>query len=281
MSIISPSVRFSQPDFFPAVNPANPLSRGLLASFPMVAGGRMYDASANARHGNQIDFTNVSWSSLSSGSRLKLDGSQANGSASWGDVQWVRNLGAITFEFEFAINNASTGGNILTKWGTGGPDNSFIVGCGTSGTMQFVIKADAVYTWQTATSLISSNTNNHVVCTWAGGTNAKIYVNGIERTYTTVPGSVTGNIRTSNYDFQIARRNDLAGPACSVGMVNVWNRALTNAEAYFRYINRWGLFAPSKSVMLSDFSGAAPAPTIYELQSFSRGVGRGIAGGIA
>jgi hypothetical protein len=65
-------------------------------------------------------------------------------------------------------------------------------------------------------------------------------------------------------------------------MVNIWGRSLSNAEAYSRYINRWSLFAPSKNVMLSDFSGAAPpAPTIYEFQTFGRGVGRGIARGIA
>lgn len=281
MSIILPSPRSSQPDVFPVVNPGNPLARGLLASFPMVAGGRMYDASVNRRHSNQLSFSNMSWSSGPSVSRLKFDGSQAVGSASWGNASWVQGIGAITFEFEFSINNAAAGGTILNKWGSSSADWSFLVEVGTNGTVYFVIMADALYIWQTATGVFSSNVNYHVVCTWPGGANAKAYVNGIERTYTTAPAAPTGGIRIGGANFQIATNNSGGGPACSVGMVNIWNRALTNAEAYSRYMNRWSLFAPSKSVMLSDFSGAAPAPTIYELQSFSRGVGRGIAGGIA
>ena len=66
----------------------------------------------------------------------------------------------------------------------------------------------------------------------------------------------------------------------TISLSTLWSRRLTDDELVAWTRNPWQIFAPSSSTYLS-LGAAPPAPTIYEFQSFSRGVGRGIARGIA
>ena len=256
MSILLPSPRYSQPDISPAVGQANPLSIGLLASFPMVAGGRLYDASKNVNHSNQINFNNTFWSSGSSGTQLKFNGSQADGSVSWGDVGWFNSVtGSLTFEIEFflpSLPSAGTVGTLIGKYNTG-TDGSFTISVNENGRIQFYFLLSTIIfqTWRSNDFVISAGSTYHVVFSWRNSNNASWYLNGKNMPFGTTPAPTNNGMITTTAPFQFGRivsGDNLTG---SIGMVNIWRRALTDAEAYSRYINRWSMFAAPKGISVS------------------------------
>ena len=107
-----------------------------------------------------------------------------------------------------------------------------------------------------------------------GTVGLEIWQNGIRRANNTA-GTQT---RSAGSNFRIlssASDPDNANTALTL----VHNRSLSSAEIISLWQNPWQVFVPAATYL--SLGAAPPAPTIYEFQSFSRGVGRGIARGIA
>jgi len=108
----------------------------------------------------------------------------------------------------------------------------------------------------------------------------KLYGNG--REIGSNVGTITNTPATVSQARLFRRTDSYPNPAANgtqCSFFGVWARALTQKEIASVNENPYQLLSvPSKYLI---YPGETPATTIYEFQSFSRGVGRGIARGIA
>lgn len=114
-----------------------------------------------------------------------------------------------------------------------------------------------------------------------GSQNSKLYLDGVELTGTGGSATTTSASGTARLRFFAGRDADPAFGADGKYFLHyIWNRALSKSEVESISANPYQIFAPLSLVYLP--TGAAPpVTTIYEFQSLNRGVGRGIARGIA
>lgn len=111
------------------------------------------------------------------------------------------------------------------------------------------------------------------------GASLKIYADGIEI------GSSSAIVSTAvtMSEVRLFSRTDgypnTADNGTQCSFFGVWSRALTQKEIIAVRQNPYQLLSKSSKTLF--YPDAAPAPTIYEFQSLNRGVGRGIARGIA
>ena len=281
MSILLPSPRSSQPDYPVLVDYRNSIASGLIVSTAMTPAGAAYDSSRRGRNSNIITSANVTRKSGSSGTNLDFDGSQAEASVSFGNISFNQFIG-LTIEVDFTVRSLASTATLVGKR-TG--SSCFFLCVSTGGRLQFTgFFAGGIFlTWQSADSTIVVNRQTHCIFSFLNRYGS-MYINGspVVLARNDAPTGTGLSLDDTNAaPLQLGRFTDGSPMTGSISLANVWGRGLSDAEAYSRYVNRWSLFTAPKGVMLSDFSGAAPSPTIYEFQSFSRGVGRGIARGIA
>ena len=273
MSILLPQKWKRQPRIGVRVDPSNPINRNLIGSWPMSAMGVVRDASQYNRNSNTITPTNASWQTGVNGTELKFNGSQAVGDVSWGDVTWFDGLTTLTIEADFLF---TSGAIILGKWGATNPEASIILGTGNysggvSGALLWgVYLASGQYRiWNTAASTLVSGSRYHVVVSWSGSNNATVFINGKKTAWAATPAADATGIANSTGSFAFgADTITTAGRKFvgSIGMVNAWSRALTDAEAFQRWADRWGIFIPSSGIPVAfDTGGGAQTltPSLY------------------
>jgi hypothetical protein len=232
---------FVKPQNIGIIDYSNPVTRGLLVSWPMItAGNQVLDASNNRRHSNTMVTTDVSWTHGINGRQLTFTGSQTSGAVSWGDVPWLDGLTTITVEIDFVITNISNSAKLFAKWGG---SFSILISVGSSGQISFIPHVGgSMRFWYSANGTISANTRYHLVIVWNGGNSASFFLNGVRGTFTTVPSSFSGGLNATTNNLQLGVADDGTPLTGSIGMVNVWNRPLTDSEALDRYSKRWNIF---------------------------------------
>ena len=235
---------FVKPQNIGIIDYSNPVTRGLLVSWPMItAGNQVLDASNNRRHSNTMVTTDVSWTHDINGRQLTFTGSQTSGAVSWGDVSWLDGLTTASWEIDFVITNISNGAKLFAKWGG---SFSILISVGSTGQISFIPHVGgSMRFWYSANGTISANTRYHLVIVWNGGNSASFFLNGVRGTFTTVPSSFSGGLNATTNNLQLGIGDDGTPLTGSIGMVNVWNRPLTDSEALDRYSKRWNIFQSS------------------------------------
>lgn len=138
--------------------------------------------------------------------------------------------------------------------------------------------------WETASPVISAGFSGVVGFTRNANTvtgERNFYANG-KKFSSTITRSMTGNITDDGLSpvYLGTRQDAVTKLNGNIYLAVLWSRVLSDNEIASFSANPWQIFAPSYSMLLA--SGAAPpASTIYEFNSLNRGVGRGIARGIA
>ena len=144
--------------------------------------------------------------------------------------------GDFTVEFIYQLTgNGGRGGLFERK--ASSPYNGFSIGQGGSGNWGFAVSGTSNYsagrnlTWTYPTL----NTWYHDVGVYSGGNSVTIYRNGSFVDSTS--GTAQGNLSTqgTRTNFLIANRDNLTSLPCKVGLVRVYNKALTAAEVLRNY----------------------------------------------
>ncbi len=198
------------------------------------------DLSTNDHDGSLINGTDTGTTHYRDGqvimpvtnSYLDFDGSDDK--VDCGSV--TPDTGDFTVEFIYQLTgNGGRGGLFERK--ASSPYNGFSIGQGGSGNWGFAVSGTSNYsagrnlTWTYPTL----NTWYHDVGVYSGGNSVTIYRNGSFVDSTS--GTAQGNLSTqgTRTNFLIANRDNLTSLPCKVGLVRVYNKALTAAEVLRNY----------------------------------------------
>jgi len=209
-------------------------------SFDRSATDGWVDRSGNSNDGTLVNGTNTGVSHYRDGqvimpvtnSYLDFDGSDDK--VDCGSV--TPDTGDFTVEFIYQLTgNGGRGGLFERK--ASSPYNGFSIGQGGSGNWGFAVSGTSNYsagrnlTWTYPTL----NTWYHDVGVYSGGNSVTIYRNGSFVDSTS--GTAQGNLSTqgTRTNFLIANRDNLTSLPCKVGLVRVYNKALTAAEVLRNY----------------------------------------------
>lgn len=165
---------------------------------------------------------------------LEFDGS--NDKADCGSV--TPDTGDFTIEFIYQLTgNGGRGGLFERK--AGSPYNGFSLGQGGSGNWAFTVSGTSNFSAGSYLNLTwtypALNTWYHDVGVYSGGNSITIYRNGLSVSSTS--GTTQGNLSTqgTRTNFLIANRDNSTSLPCKVGLVRVYNKALTAAEILNNY----------------------------------------------
>jgi hypothetical protein len=169
-----------------------------------------------------------------SNSYLEFDGS--NDKADCGSV--TPDTGDFTVEFIYQLTgNGGRGGLFERK--AGSPYNGFSLGQGGSGNWGFVVSGTSNFSAGSYLNLTwtypTLNTWYHDVGVYSGGNSISIYRNG--SLVSSTSGTSQGNLSTqgTRTNFLIANRDNSTSLPCKVGLVRVYNTALSAAEILQNY----------------------------------------------
>jgi hypothetical protein len=200
------------------------------------------DRSGNSNSGTLVNGTNTGVSHYRDGqvimpvanSYLDFDGSDDK--VDCGSV--TPDTGDFTIEFIYQLTgNGGRGGLFERK--AGSPYNGFSFGQGGSGDWSFAVSGTSNYS---AGSYLKRSWTYPTLNTWyndvgvySGGNSVSIYRNGLLVSSTS--GSAQGNLSTqgTRTNFLIANRDNSTSLPCKVGLVRVYNKALTAAEVLSNY----------------------------------------------
>ena len=167
-------------------------------------------------------------------SYLDFDGS--NDYVDCGSV--TPDTGDFTVEFIYQLTgNGGRGGLFERK--AGSPYNGFSLGQGGSGHWGFTVSGTSNFSAGSYLDLTwtypALNTWYHDVGVYSGGNSITIYRNGLSVSSTS--GTTQGNLSTqgTRTNFLIANRDNSTSLPCKVGLVRVYNKALTAAEVLSNY----------------------------------------------
>jgi hypothetical protein len=167
-------------------------------------------------------------------SYLDFDGS--NDKVDCGSV--TPDTGDFTIEFIYQLTgNGGRGGLFERK--AGSPYNGFSFGQGGSGDWSFTVSGTSNYSGgsylKRSWTYPTLNTWYNDVGVYSGGNSVSIYRNGLLVSSTS--GSAQGNLSTqgTRTNFLIANRDNSTSLPCKVGLVRVYNKALTAAEVLSNY----------------------------------------------
>ena len=165
-------------------------------------------------------------------SYLNFDGS--NDKVDCGSV--TPDTGDFTIEFIYQLTgNGGRGG--LFERRVGAPYNGFSLGQGGSGIWAFDVSGTSDFSnrLSLAWTYPTLNTWYHDVAVYSGGNSITIYRNGSSVSSTS--GTTQGNLSTqgTRTNFLIANRDNQTSLPCKVGLVRVYNKALTAAEVLSNY----------------------------------------------
>jgi len=173
-------------------------------------------------------------------SYLDFDGS--NDKVDCGSV--TPDTGDFTIEFIYQLTgNGGRGGLFERK--AGSPYNGFSLGQGGSGHWGFNVSgtSDSSNQLSLTWTYPTLNTWYHDVGVYSGGNSITIYRNGSSVSSTS--GTAQGNLSTqgTRTNFLIANRDNINSLPCKVGLVRVYNKALTAAEVLSNYNATKGRFS--------------------------------------
>ena len=175
-------------------------------------------------------------------SYLEFDGS--NDYVDCGSV--TPDTGDFTIEFIYQLTgNGGRGG--LFERRAGSPYNGFSFGQGGSGDWSFTVSGTSNYSagsyLQRSWTYPTLDTWYHDVGVYSGGNSITIYRNGSSVSSTS--GTTQGNLSTqgTRTNFLIANRDNATSLPCKVGLVRVYNKALTAAEVLQNYNATKGRFS--------------------------------------
>src|SRR6056300_179217 len=200
------------------------------------------DRSGNSNSGTLVNGTNTGVSHYRDGqvimpvanSYLDFDGSDDK--VDCGSV--TPDTGDFTIEFIYQLTgNGGRGGLFERK--AGSPYNGFSFGQGGSGDWSFTVSGTSNYSGgsylKRSWTYPTLNTWYNDVGVYSGGNSVSIYRNGLLVSSTS--GSAQGNLSTqgTRTNFLIANRDNSTSLPCKVGLVRVYNKALTAAEVLSNY----------------------------------------------
>lgn len=276
MSILLPTPRSNQPDYPVLVDSSNQIANGLIVSAVMTPAGAVYDASRRGRNSNFVTSTNIKRLSGSSGTNLDFDGSQAEASVSFGTGYNFNGLLGLTIEADFTIRSIGPGNSTIV--GKNGPDPEcfllYITSVGRLALYQYMSGGVSLQ-WQSQDNSIVVNRQTHVVASFRNQV-VSLYINGRLATLARNDGTTNLSLADKNtIPLQIGRNSNGLALTGSISMVNIWSRGLSDAEAYSRYMNRWGLFAAPRGVSVTvssiTYTYARPSSDITTQWSTSSG----------
>ena len=283
VGIINPTKKHSkQPQITSDINYSDPITQGLIGSWTMSSKGYLHDASINKRHSNIITSSAVTARPSVNGRELKFSGSQANEAVSWGDVDWAEGLSQLTIEIDAFLpgnpNYPSGAAYLLSKWGSTSAEQSFYLGTSSYGRIYFGFNINGtVYSYYSENWGFNWDTRVHLVLMWFGGAamgsayfirNGRKHLPnfGVDRAWGGQPtvNGITSPIQASTSPLQLGRLVSGENFNGSIGMINIWNRALSDSEAHRRYYDRWGMFKTErKSIFLPPPTTTIPAAVPY------------------
>ena len=216
-------------------------------STPFVAGSRSatngwVDRSGNSNSGTLTNMIGTEVTHYRDGqvimpvanSYLNFDGS--NDKVDCGSV--TPDTGDFTIEFIYQLTGIGGRGGLFERR-AGSPYNGFSFGQGGSGDWSFTVSGTSNYSagsWlQLSWTYPTLNTWYHDVGVYSGGNSVSIYRNG--SLVSSTSGSTQGNLSTqgTRTNFLIANRDNSTSLPCKVGLVRVYNKALTAAEVLSNY----------------------------------------------
>ena len=227
-------------------NLQHPLMKGCVGWWPLTDGGGGIAKDLARRNDGTLDTT-VSFSNGELGNNAEFDPDglndgitttySPNGLSAISLSAWVRNDGGNTGDSFAKIvasdHGAASGG---FDWMINKNNTSYtlyIAGTGNLSTASTTLPALGEW-W-------------HAAATWETGGNIKLYINGVEVTYST-QGSYTGSLTTTN-DVEIGDVSNAVRPwNGGIQNVRIWNRILSDSEVLELYTNPWsGLSIPSST----------------------------------
>ena len=271
-------LRTSQPQGSLQINWGNPLAQGLSAAFDLQS---------------SRDLITQATPSVNTSTRTARNQKVGRAFSAGTNTQFPHRsnfalTGQMTALVVMDINALSDYTAIIAKQATATTYNiyEFRAANTTSGNLSLVEGSATDYAiWDSPSSIISAGFSGVVGFTRdtnvaATGTR-NFYANG-RKFSSSLTRSMTGNIADDGLSpvYLGTRADGVTKLNGNIYLTALWSRVLSDSEITSFSNNPWQIFAPSSLAYLSS-SAEPPAPTIYEFQSFSRGVGRGIARGIA
>jgi hypothetical protein len=249
------------------INPAHPLSKGLISGHIMNEGGgdKAYDISGNNNH-----FTfngGANWTAGKFGPAIKFNGSTGYLSAS--DAGFPSSTAARTFSIWFskqaAVNKSfgcygrpgnATGASVYQQF------ISYVNTSGTTGFSNYGLGFDG-------TKVLSLNTWNHyvVVCR-AGGVSQSIYINGVLDTNGAISVLTVLNghyVLGCRWDGDSSRTDFLQA---TLDIPLMYNRALSPTEIKQLYLEPFCFMQPSRGIILPLVGSSTQIYDPYYYQQF-------------
>lgn len=197
-------------------------------------------------HSTNDGTASVNTSNLSVTGKID-NGFQFNGTSEYVTIPNTIGIGSgFSFSFWARTSDLTVDQRAITSWSTTTANQSFVIWMDTGGTADgwaFILKSGSTtFSIGTDDASATANTWQHVVATWNGGTDMKIYVDG---SLTDSSSSYSGTLN-ARANIRVGRM-DLATPTYyngEIDEVGVWSRELTSDEVTSLYNSGNGLAYP-------------------------------------
>jgi len=220
------------------IDTSSSLGRGLVGCwlFNEGAGMKLFDISGYNNTGTLTNMEAADWVQGKRGKALSFDGSDeyVDLGTSAGNFN---NTDSFSVSAWINANTLNSTNRCIVNRVTGSQANGWEMRITTANKVRFILAStDANYNGQD-TTVLSTNTWYHVVGTW-NGSDAKIFLNGVEDTSTPITqnsvGTITGTRTLAVGANAITSSSYFPG---SIDDVRIYNRALTAQEVKELYVN--------------------------------------------
>jgi len=226
---------------------SHPLWRGCIGYWPFWAGAgdRAFDISGNANHGTLKNMVPASdWLPTTRGMALDFDG--VNDYVELGNIDILD--GVVNFTLSMWVNHTS-----LTT-----DDDLFVIGQHTGSApfllwrdeatpdhYAFVLSDDSDSTLQYSAYVPQQNIWTHVVLVFRGGSETRMYINGLEDAASPWNTSAVDFVKTSVFNYRIGNDSTLAKAFGGlIAEPAIWNRALSASEGREIYEDPFCMIRP-------------------------------------
>ena len=268
----------------PVIKVAN--SNGLVGywSFEDATGTKATDFSGNGNTGTLTNMEAADWVQGKRGKALSFDGSDeyVDLGTSAGNFN---NTDSFSVSAWINANTLNSTNRCIVNRVTGSPANGWEMRITTANKVRFLLASTSANYNGQDTTVLSTNTWYHVVGTW-NGSDAKIFLNGVEDTSTPITqnsvGTITGTRTLAVGANAITSSSYFPG---SIDDVRIYNRALsatevsalynsgaTTAKPTIKTVSRQGLvgywsFEDGTSTKATDFSGNGNTGTLTNMEA--------------
>lgn len=156
---------------------------------------------------------------------------------------------------------ASSTGNIVRKFNAAG-NSGFKLGVNTGKTIQWNMRADGSNKATTTSTTFTLGNYHHIVASWTSGAAAKIYIDGVEASYSAAVASTTPGDDTANTLYFGNNTTGLGSFGGTFRRVRLWrNYALTASDVTSLYGGGSAASAPTAEYLFTEGSGTTVADT--------------------